>query len=84
VQNSVKANSLLGIIKEDEYRKQPILDECGEVYIGRLRDMGLKRSGMPVDKNKRDIKAETRREDLDNKDSTMGHLTTHLDLEVQC
>jgi hypothetical protein len=84
VQNSIKANSLLDIIKEDEYRKQSILDECGEVYIGRLRDMGLKRSGMHVDKNKRDIKAETRREDLDDKDSATGHLATHPDPEVQC
>jgi hypothetical protein len=33
------------------YRKQPILDECGELYIGRLRDMGLKLI--------RDIKEET-------------------------
>jgi hypothetical protein len=35
------------------------LDECGEVYIGRLRDMVLKRSGMPADINKHDIKEET-------------------------
>jgi hypothetical protein len=29
-------------------------------------------------------KQRLRREDLDDKDSTMGHLATHLDPEVQC